>query len=88
MALCFTGKDGFGIRDHSHRPERWQARIYVAAGENEFARRAEGQGARPDELRGRMQKVYRERMEAQRAVLRAEKFESRDASTAEADPES
>jgi hypothetical protein len=35
-----------------------------------------------------MQKVYRERMEAQRAVLRAEKFESRDASTAEAGPES
>ena len=60
----------------------------VAAGETEFARRARTEGARPDELRGRMQKVYRERMEAQRAVLRAEKFESRDASTAEAGPES
>jgi hypothetical protein len=58
----------------------------VAAGETEFARRAEGQGAAADELRGRMRAVYRERMEAQRAVLRAEKFESRDASTAEADP--
>ena len=60
----------------------------VAAGEEAFARRAQTQGAQPDELRGRMQKVYRERMEAQRAVLRAEKFESRDASTAEAGPES
>lgn len=60
----------------------------VAAGEEAFARRAEGQGARPDELRGRMQKVYRERIEAQRAVLRAEKFEERDSSTAEAGPES
>lgn len=60
----------------------------VAAGETEFARRAEGQGARPEELRGRMQKVYRERMEAQRAVLRAEKLEERDSSTAEAGPES
>jgi hypothetical protein len=60
----------------------------VAAGETEFARRAEGQGTKPEELRGQMQKVYRERMEAQRAVLRAEKFESRDASTAEAGPES
>jgi hypothetical protein len=59
----------------------------VAAGETEFARRAQTEGAQPDELRGRMQKVYRERMEAQRAVLRAEKFESRDASTAEAGPE-
>ena len=35
-----------------------------------------------------MRAVYRERMEAQRAVLRAEKFEARDASTAEAGPES
>jgi hypothetical protein len=60
----------------------------VAAGEEAFARRAEGQGKQPDELRGRMQKVYRERMEAQRAVLRAEKFEERDASTAESGPES
>jgi hypothetical protein len=60
----------------------------VAAGEEAFARRAEGQGREPEELRGRMQKVYRERMEAQRAVLRAERFEQRDSSTAEADPES
>lgn len=60
----------------------------VTAGEEAFARRAQTQGAGADELRGRMQKVYRERMEAQRAVLRAEKFESRDASTAEAGPES
>ncbi|MBV9926205.1 MAG: N-acetylmuramoyl-L-alanine amidase [Acidobacteria bacterium] len=61
----------------------------VAAGEEEFARRAEGQGTKPEELRGRMQKVYRERMDAQRAVLRAEKLEERESSTAESnDPES
>ncbi len=60
----------------------------VAAGEEAFARRAERQGTKPDELRGHMQKVYRERMEAQRAVLRAEKFEERDSSTAESGPES
>jgi hypothetical protein len=60
----------------------------VAAGEEAFARRAQTEGAKPDELRGRMRRVYRERMEAQRAVLRAEKFESRDASTAEGGPES
>jgi hypothetical protein len=60
----------------------------VAAGEEAFARRAEGQGAKPEELRGRMQKLYRERMDAQRAVLRAEKLEERESSTAEADPES
>ena len=60
----------------------------VAAGEAEFARRAEGLGADADELRGRMRAVYRGRMEAQRSVLRAEKFEARDASTAEAGPRS
>src|SRR5919205_72955 len=57
----------------------------VAAGEEAFARRAEGQGTRPEELRGRMRKVYRERMEAQRAVLRAERFEERDSATAESE---
>jgi hypothetical protein len=60
----------------------------VATAESEFERRAQTQGTKPDELRGRMQKVYRERMEAQRAVLRAEKFEERDSSTAESGPES
>ncbi|HEX8189064.1 MAG TPA: N-acetylmuramoyl-L-alanine amidase [Pyrinomonadaceae bacterium] len=60
----------------------------VAAGEEEFARRAQAQGADTDDLRVRMRKLYRERMEAQRAVLRAERFESRDASTAESGPES
>ncbi|HZB45636.1 MAG TPA: peptidoglycan recognition family protein, partial [Pyrinomonadaceae bacterium] len=60
----------------------------VAAGEEAFARRAAREGEDADGLRGRMRAVYRERMEAQRAVLRAEKFESRDASTAEAGPES
>lgn len=60
----------------------------VAAGEEVFARRAQTRGEETEELRGRMQKVYRERMEAQRSVLRAEKFESRDAATAEAGPES
>jgi hypothetical protein len=60
----------------------------VAAGEEAFARRAAKEGEEPDELRGRMRKLYRERMDAQRAVLRAEKFESRDASTAESGPDS
>ncbi|HEX8149654.1 MAG TPA: peptidoglycan recognition family protein [Pyrinomonadaceae bacterium] len=60
----------------------------VAAGEEAFARRAAGEGGDADELRGRMRALYRARMEAQRAVLRAEKFESRDASTAESGPES
>ena len=60
----------------------------VAAGEETFERRARTECAKPDELRCRMHKVYRERMEAQRAVLRAEKFESKDAATAESGPES
>ena len=60
----------------------------VASGETEFARRAEREGKDADALRGRMRAVYRERMEAQRAVLRAEKFEARDSATAEAGPES
>lgn len=60
----------------------------VAAGEEAFARRAAGQGADALKLRGQMQTVYRERMEAQRAVLRAEKFESKESSTAESGPES
>jgi len=42
----------------------------VAAAEGEFARRAEGQGATPDGLRPRMRALYRERMDAQRALLR------------------
>lgn len=60
----------------------------VAAGEEAFALRARAENEGAGELRGRMRSVYRGRMEAQRAVLRAEKFESRDASTAEAGPES
>ncbi len=60
----------------------------VASGETEFARRAEREGRDVDKMRGRMRAVYRERMEAQRAVLRAEKFEARDSATAEAGPES
>ncbi len=42
----------------------------VAAAEGEFARRAEAAGAAPDEMRRRMRSLYRERMEAQRALLR------------------
>ncbi|HEX8502152.1 MAG TPA: peptidoglycan recognition family protein [Pyrinomonadaceae bacterium] len=42
----------------------------VAAAETEFARRAEGQGADPEDLRRRMRALYRERMGAQRALLR------------------
>lgn len=59
----------------------------VEAAETEFARRAESEGAKPDELRGRMRSVYRERMEAQRAVLREEKLEER-AAAEEGGPES
>jgi hypothetical protein len=44
----------------------------VAAGESEFARRAAGEGSRPEDLRQRMRSVYRERMGAQRALLRRE----------------
>jgi hypothetical protein len=42
----------------------------VAAAEGEFARRAEGEGASPDDLRRRMRSLYRERMNEQRALLR------------------
>jgi hypothetical protein len=42
----------------------------VATAEGEFARRAEAQGVDPDDLRGRMRSLYRERMSAQRALLR------------------
>jgi hypothetical protein len=50
----------------------------VAEAEGEFARRAEGQGTPPEELRRRMRTVYRERMGAQRALLRGESKEERD----------
>jgi hypothetical protein len=59
----------------------------VAAAEGEFARRAEGQGTQPDELRRRMRSVYRERMGAQRALLRGENKEER-ALAEEAGPDS
>jgi N-acetylmuramoyl-L-alanine amidase len=42
----------------------------VAAAEGAFARRAEGEGASPDDLRKRMRALYRERMGAQKALLR------------------
>jgi hypothetical protein len=42
----------------------------VAAAEGEFARRAAGEGASPEDLRRRMRSLYRERMDAQRALLR------------------
>ncbi|HEY0171328.1 MAG TPA: peptidoglycan recognition family protein, partial [Pyrinomonadaceae bacterium] len=42
----------------------------VAAAEGEFARRAEGQGVEPDDLRVRMRLLYRERMGTQRALVR------------------
>jgi hypothetical protein len=41
----------------------------VGAAEGEFARRAEGQGASPEDLRKRMRALYRERMDAQKALL-------------------
>jgi N-acetylmuramoyl-L-alanine amidase len=59
----------------------------VAAAEGEFARRAESQGTQPDELRRRMRSVYRERMDAQRSLLRDEGREAR-AVSEEAGPDS
>jgi hypothetical protein len=58
----------------------------VAAAEGEFARRAEAEGTAPEELRRRMRSVYRERMGAQRALLRDE--ERRAGAVEEAGPES
>jgi hypothetical protein len=59
----------------------------VGIAEGEFARRAAALGAEPAELRRRMRSVYRERMDAQRALLRDENQGGRAASS-EADPES
>lgn len=58
----------------------------VAAAEAEFARRAAGEGSKPDALRDRMRAVYRERMDAQRAALRAQNVEAR--ASEETGPES
>ena len=58
----------------------------VLAAEGEFARRAEGQGLDADDLRGRMRVLYRERMSAQRALLRGVGAGARDASAEEAGP--
>jgi N-acetylmuramoyl-L-alanine amidase len=44
----------------------------VATAEEEFARRAVGQGARPEDLRQRMRSVYRERMNQQAALRRSQ----------------
>jgi hypothetical protein len=49
----------------------------VEAAESEFARRAEQQGAKPEDLRGRMRAVYRERMDSQRALQRDGNMEVR-----------
>jgi hypothetical protein len=59
----------------------------VGAAEGEFARRAEGQGVDAEDLRRRMRLLYRERMGAQRALLRGAGAGARDASE-EAGPES
>ena len=59
----------------------------VAAAEGEFTRRAEGEGASPDELRKRMRALYRERMDAQRALLRGAGTGTREAAE-EAGPDS
>jgi hypothetical protein len=61
----------------------------VGAAEGEFARRAEGQGRSPDDLRRRMRALYRERMGAQRALLRGGgggAAEAREAESEEAGP--
>jgi hypothetical protein len=61
----------------------------VSAAEGEFARRAGGEGAHPDDLRRRMRSLYRERMAAQRALLRGASPAAAGASESEeAGPES
>jgi hypothetical protein len=59
----------------------------VVAAEGEFARRAEAEGASADELRKRMRSLYRERLDAQRALLRGESRGARPPAE-EAGPES
>jgi hypothetical protein len=59
----------------------------VEAAETEFARRAEESNAEPEDLRGRMRAVYRERMDSQRALQRDGNMEVRRA-TEEDGPES
>lgn len=59
----------------------------VGVAEGEFARRAGAQGTSPDELRRRMRSVYRERMDAQRALARDEGQEAH-AGSGEAGPDS
>jgi hypothetical protein len=51
----------------------------VEAAETEFSRRASEQNSKPDELRATMRAVYRERMDAQRTLLRASDVEARSA---------
>ena len=82
-----VGELGFGY--DAELVEQIGGRMWpgVEAAEGEFARRAEAEGAAPVELRRRMRSVYRERMEAQRALLRAESIEVR-AGAEEAGPES
>ena len=58
----------------------------IEAAESEFARRAAGEGSKPDALRERMRSVYRERMDAQRAALRSANVEAR--ASEETGPES
>jgi hypothetical protein len=48
----------------------------VTVAEGEFARRAQAEGAQPEDLRRRMRAVYRERLDAQRALLRGERSEA------------
>jgi hypothetical protein len=59
----------------------------VSEAEGEFARRADAEGATPEELRRHMRSLYRERMGAQRALLSAESPAAPD-SAEETGPES
>ena len=87
VAPASVAELGFGYDDETAAllgGEMWPG---VAAAEGEFARRAREEGSPPDELRRRMRSVYRERMGAQRALLRGSGAQARDDAD-EAGPES
>jgi hypothetical protein len=87
VAPASVGELGFGYDEEIVAQIGGSVWPGVTAAEGEFARRAEGQGTQPEELRRRMRAIYRERMGAQRALLRGGSTEERAASE-EAGPES
>jgi hypothetical protein len=87
VAPASVGELGFGYDEETVAEIGGSVWPGVAAAEGEFARRAEGQGTQPEELRRRMRAIYRGRMGAQRALLREEDKRS-GGSAEEAGPES